>query len=177
MNQGKQALRDIAEEMRKRKVNHGKTISPTLVDWAKRIDDAVDSINEQTAVGELVSAGVNIDVLAERVTTHLCERGYQGNPYWLGFYIRQCIEKSFKNGVFINDIDSEGQYISDSANLNCPSCGGSGHVEDSDTSKEKPKINLNAALKVGDQLDWVIDPDRDGSGLKELEQIILAALT
>lgn len=31
---------------------------------------------------------------------------------------------------FTNDGDSEGQFIADGEHLNCPSCGGSGHVED-----------------------------------------------
>lgn len=33
--------------------------------------------------------------------------------------------------VFVNAGDSEAQFIADSRDLNCPACGGSGHVDDS----------------------------------------------
>ncbi|MFC6351279.1 hypothetical protein H7691_06500 [Stenotrophomonas sp. CW117] len=41
------------------------------------------------------------------------------------------IDASPKGATFHNDGNSEAQFIADEARLNCPSCGGSGHVEDS----------------------------------------------
>lgn len=35
-------LRAITAEMRSRKINHGKNVSPTLIAWADRIDAAVE---------------------------------------------------------------------------------------------------------------------------------------
>lgn len=40
-------------------------------------------------------------------------------------------DASPKGATFPNDGNSEAQFIADEARLNCPSCGGSGHVEDS----------------------------------------------
>lgn len=37
-------LRVIADEMRNRKINHGKHTSPTLCAWADRIDAAADAL-------------------------------------------------------------------------------------------------------------------------------------
>lgn len=39
-------LRLISNEMRTRKVNHGKALSPTLIAWAARIDAECDRIEE-----------------------------------------------------------------------------------------------------------------------------------
>ena len=43
----------------------------------------------------------------------------------------EMIDASPKVATFHNDGNSEAQFITDEARLNCPSCGGSGHVEDS----------------------------------------------
>lgn len=55
----RQALREIAEEMRARKVNHGKTTSPTLIAWADRIDAALAA--EQPAAAQEAVAKVGSD--------------------------------------------------------------------------------------------------------------------
>lgn len=36
-------LRAISAEMRSRKINHGRNVSPTLVAWADKIDAALDA--------------------------------------------------------------------------------------------------------------------------------------
>lgn len=73
-------LRQIAAEMRARRVNHGKHESPTLIAWADRIEDALSQQAEpapalsykddpRTPV-ELSNAGCR------------CVRFGEGNPHW-----------------------------------------------------------------------------------------------
>lgn len=45
--------------------------------------------------------------------------------------LHNLIDASPKGATFHNDGNSEAQFIADEAHLNCPACGGSGHVEDS----------------------------------------------
>jgi len=74
----------------------------------------------------------------------------RANPY--------LIDASPKGATFPNDGNSEAQFIADGERLNCPACGGSGHVEDS------PKGGSDALDAT--RLDWL-----DANGFTAYRQI------
>lgn len=53
--------------------------------------------------------------------------------------------------AFVNQGDSEANFITDGEHLNCPACGGSGHVDDA-----QPQQPAEAVALTYDQLFWAI---------------------
>lgn len=88
-----------------------------------------------------VAAAPGIDLrsrvlrLADKWEKQAAEHGvrqFTGNDHLLfANELRVQIDASPKGDTFHNDGNSEAQFIADETRLNCPSCGGSGHVEDS----------------------------------------------
>ncbi|SBV37807.1 hypothetical protein STPYR_12750 [uncultured Stenotrophomonas sp.] len=58
------------------------------------------------------------------------------------------IDASPKGATFHNDGNSEAQFTADEARLNCPSCGGSGHVEDSPKGGSEAQAVLDALVSL-----------------------------
>lgn len=90
--------------------------------------------------------GIDLEQFREAVAywrdTALKDMRYENGPLHgqanEGQRLLDLIDASPKGATFPNDGNSEAQFIADGERLNCPACGGSGHVEDS------PKVGSEA---------------------------------
>lgn len=111
-------------------------------EWAGRYE-----VRELYAAPVTAAPGIDLTALADRITDHLCEHEYDiGGRDELLRHVREAIDASSKGATFPNDGNSEAQFVADGERLNCPACGGSGHVEDSPKGGSEARDAVLAAL-------------------------------
>ncbi len=130
----------------------------TLEFWKKM---AVLREGHRYAYAAPVTAAPGIDIEHfHRAVQRICIKFDGDLPYISGIAeVLDMIDASPKGATFPNDGNSEAQFVADGERLNCPACGGSGHVEDSPKGgSEARDAELKAAQDAGHTgaIRWVL---------------------